>query len=338
MEMDIRNLDLNELPPLELELMSVLERGKSIAYSAGYSLELYLNAIGTLDFSFLKDIEGIALIRVGSGARLDGAGIGEHEFIVLTKNKFAHANIINQISTFFIAKDWGVTVNTNVDVEVYSIDDSVSLLYHPSNGKPFPGRILEAIFIEGDRSLFNKAKLIVLDQINSKVIRKMKEELRIYRNVSLSGLVKFKGREIVQFDKLKREIYYNPTENAYGLKQGYLRFFQQSLLIDFMILISKGLIDKEDLLDVPESMEEKLRFIIRKGWLNSKYEDYLLKLGFTYSKLVDMQSFVKVHYYKPDNKYRDTASLRLKKGSFVALDDMVEKFPNGSFLNVSKDN
>jgi hypothetical protein len=333
MEMNIDKLDLEKLPRLEIELLRTMMRTDSMAYAGGYGLESAINVIEAQKFNFLNNIQGVALLRVGSGSRLDGAGVGSQEFIVLTENETLYSNVIHNILHILSTEEWGVTVNTEVDCEILSLHKGhEQLLFYHSNNKPFPGRIIESTLIYGDSELLTKAKSLVLEQMNSTVIKKMKNELRTYKKVVTSGKCNFKKKLTTQFNKNLNEVYYNPEASIYGFKQAYIRFFQQAILIDILSLLVNRSVMKEELLCLPESMEEKLRFLIRKGWINNQYADYILQLGFTYTKLIDMQSYLKVTFYKEENKDRDTVRLKLKSGSICAIDDMIERYPNGKLL------
>jgi hypothetical protein len=85
-EMSLDKLDINGLPSGESRFLDIIASGVYLAYGGGFEAELATLQRLANHFMHLNDFANIALLRVGSGGRFEGAGLGDSEFVLLTKD------------------------------------------------------------------------------------------------------------------------------------------------------------------------------------------------------------------------------------------------------------
>ncbi len=345
MEMNIDLLDLNELPDCEKALIAELRNLFPIAYIHSYATEERTNLAASAIFRNLNEIENISLLRTGSGGRLDGAGVGDHDFILLFDSNITSSSskqVVNEKEVLKIKEELDlkndVIVNEQFACTVELIDiasEKELLVYHHSNNKPYPGRILESAFVAGNDELFKTAKLETLKQLfgNKKVLKKIKEELRAYKKNTLSGDMSFKGKVRPQFIDELQVVLYDPKEQTYGLKYGPLRAMQLSLALEFYAALASKSITAESLLDLPTALEDRVRYILRKGLHSKVCEEYLIDFTLVYASLVNIQAKLKNDYHSPQNEKKEIIIKTFKKNSILRFQEIVDEFPLGKLLS-----
>jgi hypothetical protein len=348
MEMDITKLEIDALPKLEKELIAHMKQIFPAGYIFSFSAEESTNLIARSNLHELSQYSNIALLRSGSAGRLDGAGVGDQDFILLTSNitedfdkddlLMDEKSIDELISRIKKITDWGMQVNSVCTVEHKSLDKNKdTLIYHSSNNKPFPGRILEAVFIAGNKALVKKAKLDTLKQLygNNRVLKRIKEELKTYKKNTISGETIFKKDKYPQFVAHLKSVLYNPENKIHGFKYGPLRYMQLALAIEFYNLLVNKKVEPEFLIDLPASLEDRFRYIFRKGLCSKKHEQYLITFALSYIKTVNIQSKLKLDYYSENNIPREMIVFQLTEKTIPTLQELVEKHPLGEIIDTS---
>lgn len=349
MEMDITKLDCNALPKLEKRLLAHMQNDVFLAgYIYGFAAEEGINLRARAFLQELNQYSNIALLRAGSGGRLDGSGVGEQDLILLTTDitkvdcsdkVLDDKSISDLIKKLESDIDFDIQLNTDCIVEQKKINgDPRSLIYYKNNQKPFPGRVLEAVFIAGNPSLFKDAKLKVLSVIygNNKILKRIKEELKTYKKVTLSGETSFKNKITPQFLAEKKLVLYNPNEKIHGFKYGPLRYMQLALAIEFYSLLVNKKVYPEFLVDLPASLEDRARYIFRKNLCSPKYEDYLTSLVIAYMKTVNIQSKLKLDYHSKSRDQTGFTYETVSEGTIPNLQKIVEKHPLGEITVINK--
>lgn len=346
MEMNIDRLDLNELPDCEKSLIAHLRKLFPAAYIHSFAIEERTNLAASTIFENLNEIENIALLRTGSGGRLDGAGVGDHDFILLFNSKLSSSSskrVVNEKEILRIKEELDQKnkeiVDEQFDCTVELIDiasDKKHLVYHYSNNKPYPGRILESAFIAGNDDLFKTAKLETLGQLfgNKKVLKKIKEELKTYKKNTLNGEINFKGKLSPQFIEEFKVVLYDPKNQVFGLKYGPLRAMQLSLSLEFYTALANRTILPESLVDLPTSFEDRMRYIFRKGLHSKELEDDLIHITLVYASLVNIQAKLKNDYHSPLNKKNEMIIEKLTKNAIPQFQKVVSEFPMGEALRI----
>ncbi|WP_440054267.1 hypothetical protein ACSLBF_15555 [Pseudoalteromonas sp. T1lg65] len=346
MEMDIRKLEINSLPVTEKILIAHLQRMFPTGYLFGFSAEENTNILAQSRFSHLNTISNVALLRAGSGGRMDGAGVGDQDFILLTSKErpegshTVHHHINAEEINDLIAKienvdDFGMQKNTHCTVEHKRVcAGQESLLYHPSNNKPFPDRILESVFIAGNQALFECAKKNVLHAIhgNKKLLKRIKEELRTYRRTTHSGETLFRGKTTPQFIEALNLIMYDPELKIHGLKYGPLRYFQLALAVEFYSALANQKVSPEFFYDLPSAFEDRVRYIFRKEICNPEYQYNLINLTLVYIKAASIQATLKLNFHNSEHDRSEPNYVHVTKNTIPTLRAAVDKFPHGKIL------
>ncbi len=336
--MDPAKLDLASLPAGERRFIGVIAGGFFPAYGVGFVAELAtLNQLAD-HFRYLNEFANVALLRVGSGGRFEGAALGETEFVLLTQDSmgddwappapdengtrvYPHQYYDKLVATsrsdiFGV----GPTPCMKVSLEHKRLDGPDQLSYYAGNDTPFPGRILEAEFVAGNRALAASARRRVFAEIaaDTRIVTGMKKDLTVYKKVCQTGV----SRKIRQFDTEKNEVFFNPPARQYGLKYGLLRYTQTALSIELFELVQRRKLPIDDYLDLPQSVEERIRYAFRKGWVAR--EDDLTVAGMLYIRAADFNNTAKIRYYTDD-----TTVAKLEDGSLREVhNDIVAVFAN----------
>lgn len=205
-----------------------------------------------------------------------------------------------------------------VTLEHKRLDGPDPLSYYPGNDTPFPGRILEGEYVAGNETLAAKARRRVFSEIatDPKILSGMRKDLKIYRKVCQTGL----SRNIPQIDHDKNEVYFNPPARQFGLKYGLLRYAQTALSIELFELFQRKKLSIDYYLDLNQSVEERIRYALRKGWVAN--EEDLIVAGILYINATDFNNTAKIRYYSDE-----TSVFRLETGSLWEVhDDIISIF------------
>ena len=335
MEMDISKLDVNSLPSGERKFIDLIVSSNFAAYGVGYAAEQVTVAHLQNHFQYLNEFANVALLRVGSGGRFEGAALGDTEFVLLTKDSMGDdwqppseegefGSKIYPADYFDTLKETagtdiigvGLTPYMKVDLEHKRLDSADPLSYYPGNDTPFPGRILEGEYVAGNELLVTEARRKVFTEIvtDPKTIAGMKKDLMVHMKVCETGL----SRKIPQFNLETDELYFNPPN---GMKYGLLRYVQTALSIELFELFQRKKLPPDEYLDLNQSVEERVRYAFRKGWVEK--EDDLIIAAHIYLQATELNSTAKIRYYTDDKN----TTLAVDPGSLrMVHEDVVEMF------------
>lgn len=281
--MSLTKLDVNSLPGGEKTFIDLVASGIYPAYGVGFDAELAtLNHLARY-FMHLNEFANVALLRVGSEGRFEGAGLGDSEFVLLTMDSMgegwepgADGNFGTRVypaAYFETLKETtgsdivgvGLTQYMNVTLEHKRLDGPDQLSYYPGNHTPFPGRILEGEYVAGNKMLVTEARRKVFAEIanDPEIIKGMKKDLKNYKKVCQTGL----SRNVPQFDRSKNEIFFKPLSRQFGMKYGLLRYAQTALSIQLLELFQGKPFPIDAYLDLNPSVEERIRYAFRMGWV-----------------------------------------------------------------------
>jgi hypothetical protein len=321
MEMPTSPEELAKLPEGEQRFVSLIVNGNFAAYGVGFSAEQATVLSLRNHHRQFNQFSNIALLRVGSGGRFEGSGLGETEFVLLTTDSSEYQGLvckeIDGLDEDELKRDYpptffetlkevagtdilhvGLTAYMKVSLEHKRVDGDEKLSYYPGNTTPFPGRVIEGEFIAGNPSLVTVARRKVFDEVanDPKILAGLKEDLKVYRKVCESGL----SRKVQQFDLDTGELFFNPENKQFGLKYGVLRYVQSALSIEFFELFQRRKMSIDEYIDLPPSVEERIRYAFRKGWVAN--EEDMIIAGHIYIQAMDVQTATKVNFYSEGGK------------------------------------
>ena len=341
MEMDLNNLDINTLPTGEQRFIQSIASGCYLAYAMGFQMERATLGQLANHFMYLNEFANIALMRIGSGGRFEGAGLGDCELVLLTKDSMGErwepsdddgfGRRVYPAQYFDILKRTtgtdiygvGPTPYMKVTLEHKQLDGPNQLSYHPNSSTPFPGRVLEGEYIAGNSNLVKEARRQVFDEIVSdpKIIKGMKKDLKTYKKVCQTGI----SRKAQQFHRDRNEVYFNPPAQQFGLKYGLLRYTQTALSIQLFELIQRQQIPVDMYLDLNQSVEERIRYAFRMDWVAN--EEDMIAAGIMYIKAADFNSKAKIRYYSDE-----TTIFRTTDGWLTDLHDEITRIFEATIL------
>jgi hypothetical protein len=298
MEMDLEKLDPSIMPEGEIRFVRQMLAHSSPAYGAGFMAEHLTLHLMAERFDYVNEWDNVALVRIGSGGRFEGAALGEAEFLLLTKPEMNRSypldklqGLINRVSLPLM--DLPFVSCVEVRVEHKDIEGATPLSYYPGSATPYPGRVLEGEWVAGNKLVFEEARRRVLGEIitDRSILDGMQKAMKEHEAVCNSGL----SRKIRQFDADKNTIFYDPDEKRFGLKYGVLRYIQTALSIEIFELIRRRNLPIDDIIDLSQSVEERIRYAFRKDWV--AIPDDLIQAGLIYVHACDEQTEMKIRYY-----------------------------------------
>lgn len=316
MEMDIGKLDLDRLPPGERTFIDLVASSMFLAYGAGFRAEWATLAHLGHHFMHLNEFANIALMRVGSGGRFEGAALGEAEFVLLTKDSMGDGwvpPVDGEFGTRIYPAAYyqtlcdttgsdivgvGVTPYMEVRLEHKRLDGEEPLSYYSGVDVPFPGRIIEGEYVAGNVALVTEARRRVFTEMATepKILAGIKKDLKTYRKVCETGL----SRKLPQFSLEDDVLFFDPPKRQFGMKYGLLRYVQTALLVEFIELFQRKQLPVDEYLDLPQSVEERIRYAFRKNWVANE-KDFIIA-GHIYLQATELNSTAKIQYYTDATK------------------------------------
>jgi len=327
MEMDNTRLDLSTLPPGELRFLTEICDRIFPAYGAGFEAELATLRHLSFHFLHLNEFANIALLRMGSGGRFEGAAVGETEFVLLTKDSMgddweppeedeeghriyppAYFGTLVETSSSDIV-GVGLTPYMKVSLEHKRLDGSGQLSYYEGVSTPYPGRILEGEYVAGNRDLVTEARRKVFEEIvtDPKIIKGMKKDLRKFKKVCDTGV----SRNVLQFDLDDNVLFFDPPNRQQGLKYGLMRYVQTARSIQLFELFQRKNLAIDAYLDLNQSVEERIRYAFRKNWV-AREEDIII-VGIFYIMATDVSSTAKIRHYTDGSTVYPISEFSLRK-------------------------
>ena len=306
MDMDLGSLDHDKLPDSEKAFIGGMLQNTAPFYEAGYYFEWAVKNLCAEQFQHVGKYDNLSLLRTGSGGRFDGSGLGDADLILLSSDEVSEASYpLEQIDRLLSTLNTRIAVIpkmwTNVSVEHKAMADDASLSFYEGNrsGKAFPGRILEAEYLVGNAELFQLSRRRVLNEIRSEpsVLKSMKSQLKDHRKICRSGVQRYKGDELVHFDKASGEVFYAPERSIFGVKHSFLRYMQIAQAVEIFEFFNRNELEAEELADLNQSVEERVRYCLRRDWVLEDRVGQLIETGLGYVKLCNMNSQLKVQYF-----------------------------------------
>lgn len=334
MEMDLEKLDLDALPDCEKAFIGGMLQTTAPLYQAGFNFEWAMKNLCANHFRYIGEYDNLALLRTGSGGRFDGTGLGDADLILLSSEMRSSASYpVEQIDRLVRTLNTPIAAIpgmwTNVSVEHKSMNEGEKLSFYQGNieGKAFPGRIMEAEFLVGNAGFFDSARRRVLEEIREdpRVLKSMKSQLKDHRKICKSGSQRYKNDELVHFDKATGEVFYYPEKSIFGLKHSFLRYMQLAQAVEIFEFFNRSELKVEELIDLNQSVEERIRYCLRKNWVLSDRVGQLIDTGLEYVRLCDLNSELKVQYFNDGS-----LSVKIDPKIFdIAYQVIVEQFENG---------
>ena len=106
-------------------------------------------------------------------------------------------------------------------------------------------------------------------------------------------------------------LFFDPPNRQHGLKYGLMRYVQTAVSIQFFELFQRRNIPIDDYLDLNPSVEERIRYAFRKGWV-AREEDITI-VGVFYIKATDVNSIAKIRHYTDGSTVYQIDEFSLRK-------------------------
>lgn len=155
----------------------------------------------------------------------------------------------------------------------------------------------------------------------------MKDELRTYAKCCETEKTSFKGKEVVQFQKCTFSpsyIAYDPDYGVFGFKYAFLRYYQFAIAIEIFQYMHSFDVSSIGLVDLPSSVEERIRYLLRKDWVDDI--DAAILAGRYYVRLCELQIILKFNYYSKTPDRRETEFREMKGASIDRAQQAIKAF------------
>lgn len=249
------------------------------------------NILHTYSFS-------VPLFVLGSHGRYESSQYSYAEFIVFTTDSFSNQDIYKEIKES-VGKLLGLSY---YNIEQKNLTNPTSMVHYNNNTACiFPMRCYDAIPLvesENGKDIYYKILESIARYSNPKrVIKKIKDRKREYKNVCLKGQNKIKQKVVRHIDLEKGVLYYNPEKMSYGVKYGPLRLLHTTL----ELLITKSLFKNSD----REINETKViltfspidRLLFYTSYLKNFQKDHYDDLKATYAYFLKYHHLLQEKYY-----------------------------------------
>lgn len=326
--------DLDNLS--DRELLLILEMSKPEyhlhLYNTNVRKEARLNELYSEAWQHLNQYKDIAVMRVGSGARLDGGGNGEAEFIYLVDDTKKSDHVASQYHMLLASELLRPTITfppeimredyiqeQRVEYKLFEADGLLSYYsrdisdpnYTPEmfmgvekpetpnqSKKPYPERILDSKFIAGNSRVWAEARARVIYETigNNRIIEGLEERRRSAKRLCETGIQKWnkKTPELVQFDKESGTFFYDPENKVNGVKESFLRYTQIQLNVKLFKFFKSNNTEMIDIYDMPASIIGKIQYVLRKGWPADK--EALVDIAIGYMMAAQLNAVMKFEY------------------------------------------
>lgn len=203
---------------------------------------------------------------MGSNGKSERHPQSRTEFVLLSNQQ----NIFNtqeSISQEMMSKDDDTHFDTGVGelIEMKWLPGNTPLSYaYGSRTLVFPDRTLNAELVVGNPQVYEKARIIVLneasrnDTLGARVRRHMKSQLRTHKRTIKTGMY----RQTQVFSRKNRlQLYDEDSPLRFGFKMGFLRAVQRKLDIATATIMRSGLASPEELSHIlPVNTADRLQF------------------------------------------------------------------------------
>ncbi|HIF9496027.1 TPA: hypothetical protein ACX6SJ_000429 [Photobacterium damselae] len=343
MEMRLDQLNPNDMPEAEHKFIQKINSHDLLFQLAAFHAEEAILQSARVKYKHLNNCSNVVIARVGSGGRFDGAAVGDQEFLIITKPCMKEGDLSDeQISTLIEeldgCVDLGIQKYSRSSVEHKDFSKGVrELLYHKNRkSHPYPARVLDSEYIAGNVDLFFDSKIEIYKEIrnNSKILKKIRGELSDYKEVCKTGITSFKGKSVIQFEDFSHEysfVAYDSAKGIYGFKYAFIRLIQLGMSLLIYRYIKNSNCDLTEFLDIPPGIEEKIRYCLRKEWIENA--ESIIKVGVAYVKCIDIQTTLKVRYHQQYSSEREIVFIIFNEPFVERVREDVGSYPDNIILN-----
>lgn len=248
-------------------------------------------------FNFLNKYP-FTFMMVGSDARLE-RGIGSPIELILLKKEKPKENVFKEIKRQYFE------IN-----EIKTIDDTV--FQFVNNKKLFPTRAIDSRYCGGDYSFYPRYKEKMLYELkeNWKTLKEdLKNKIRNYKKIMLTGKNKFKGKEIIHYDLEEGVTYCNKENFELSFKIGPLRYIQTKIAYETL----KYFKEKPSLLEaikIPRNIIHRIEYFKP---ISKKNNFELDEVEDDYKYFLNLYHLCEISYIK--NKRNFSENLKYKQDS-----------------------
>ena len=229
--------------------------------------------------NFLEDVNGIAIITVGSDARRENAGKTSPLEVALVAGS---SDLLETIETTRGRLKQIPDIFPIIEVKYLDLD-----FYKYQNGIPqedgrykndnYPSRVIDAEFISGDYTIFRlmKSKFDTFLRERGRDARPLirKERYRVkYFKTKLDEALE--DRDYFAFDYRDTAIPEYREDISIRIKMTTLRLMQAYVTTSLMQLIREGVVDT---LEIPHQTDKRFAYLLAKGKISSMKESEELR-------------------------------------------------------------
>jgi hypothetical protein len=249
--------------------------------------------------SSFKDVAAF-LLPGSDGRKEKGSSLSKFELITIL-NGDINLEAVPEISQSIngILAEFGITQTE------FKHRDSKFSLYKDNPNIIQPGRIADSALVFGDKSVADKSRLTIADEIiempGSKVDR-IESLVKDARKVTSSGINRIQGADAVHFDLNSNSVFYNPASNQLSFKIGPLRLVQNTLLLQEVKHVRRQK-DRELFKRLEASILPRLSQLEQDKMLNFNKDSI--------SEIAEIYAFFLKLYHKSEEYFRQTGNIAM---------------------------
>ena len=218
------------------------------------------------------DSENCSVCAVGSDARLEKGPVSPIEIILFIDNYKKCSELVKSLKEYVRVRE-GISLFED-GIELKNINTNEMYKCKMRTGRNTgleilsPSRIFDASYMYGSLLTYEKAKLKFVSELlfekGKSIFRRTKNKVKTHSKVTLTGIQRYRGQEIMHYDLNEGIVFYDSENNIWSFKQGPLRTIQYALTRDFVRKIREKKNFRE-ILDLPKNTISRLNSLKENG-------------------------------------------------------------------------
>ncbi len=247
-------------------------------YSAieAFNRQLQERVRAALMYAIEETATQLAILTTGSDGRFEKGPKSLLEVTVICENQQLVRDEIKKLREVVGSNYRESIFEPSLDVKSLATD--IFSYFNNDPSRVYPCRVIDGRLLYGRLSLFLLGKAKIIYEVKGKegkyIIKKVKDRKRIAKQVTTTGMGRFKG-ERTYFDLETGEAYYDEDEYLLSFKVGPLRYVQTWLLKELLNYIRARSFNygNQLLLDTPSKIPSKIHFFNYEGVINKTADE-----------------------------------------------------------------
>lgn len=259
----------------EVKYIDPINRGHNDYYDhlTAFNSSVQKRLVSELEELFEGFDDNFCISVTGSDARLEKSTISLIEAVLLTPGT-PNPDLVKELDEY-VEESYGSSEFDACYLEKKDLSRDKSFEFVLNRGTPnqiilvSPNRVLDNRILYGNQDLDKKLRHLLAAELISKedgssVFERVKDKVKEHRKVTIAGVQRYKGQDLVHYNPEEGVAYYDPEASIWSFKQGPLRAVQYALVRDIVKAIRAGA-DPDSFLFLPQNTVAKLNTVEVEG-------------------------------------------------------------------------